>query len=100
MDDRALEQAHDIPALLALLDELEDRIQSLEVAGDDLRRVLGTYIHARTGQIALGEHFLRDERLVGQRIVAVETVHTKGREAKRGYGQPVLLCQRLPPGSD
>ena len=59
----------------------EDRIQCVEKAIDDVRRMLGADIDAVAGEIAFGQHLLGDERLVGQRVGASD------REA-RSAGKP------------
>ena len=65
MAQRAFQQAHDIAAILALSDRVKDRFQCGEIPIDDILRVLRADINAIGSQIALAEHFLCDQGLVG-----------------------------------
>ena len=92
----AFEQAHHIAAFFALFDGGKDRVQLGKVAVQHGRRVLGTHVHAVARQIAFGQHFLRNECFVGQRIVALEGVARQCGQAPVVNLQAVFVGQLLP----
>src|SRR5574343_414589 len=78
--DRSLEQLADVVAVLAFADQAKDRVERSEIGIDDGRRVLGADIDAVARKEALRQHFLGDQRLVGQRARAAEAVAGERRQ--------------------
>src|ERR1700692_3783706 len=95
---RALQQSHDVPALLAFPDQAKYRIQSRKVRLDELRDVLRAHIHARAREVSFGEHLLGDERLIGERLRGIDGKRSERRQTTGGDGEAMLLRKTLPAG--
>src|SRR5262245_503770 len=97
---RTLEKRGHVAAVLALFDECEHRVERLEIARDDLGRVREAGERRGAREVALREHLLRDESLVGQRIRAVERIAGERRQAVGADREPVARRELAPAGGE